>query len=183
MNPGAAAEPIEIEVRLRADGGLAMARDIRLGLTAKPKELAPKYFYDERGSQLFEQITELPEYYPTRAEREILAQRSAEIVAAAGEPGTLVELGSGSAAKTRHLLSAMRDAGCLATYVHCRVAGRGVPGPRRSRPGLRLRARSRAHSQRWRRPPRRLPRGHDRQPLSGCSPGLPRPHRGSARTG
>jgi L-histidine N-alpha-methyltransferase len=117
MTPGAAAEAIEIEVRLRADGGLAMARDIRLGLTTKPKELAPKYFYDERGSQLFEQITELEEYYPTRAEREILAERSAEIVAAAGEPGTLVELGSGSAAKTRHLLSAMRDADCLATYV------------------------------------------------------------------
>jgi L-histidine N-alpha-methyltransferase len=117
MTPGAAAEAIEIEVHLRADGGLAMARDIRLGLTAKPKELPPKYFYDERGSQLFERITELDEYYPTRAEREILAHRSAEIVAAAGEPGTLVELGSGSAAKTRHLLSAMRDAGCLATYV------------------------------------------------------------------
>jgi L-histidine N-alpha-methyltransferase len=117
MSPGAATDAIEIEVRLRADGGLAMARDIRLGLTAKPKELPPKYFYDERGSQLFEQITELPEYYPTRAEREILAQRSPEIVAAAGEPGTLVELGSGSAAKTRHLLGAMRDAGCLATYV------------------------------------------------------------------
>jgi L-histidine Nalpha-methyltransferase len=117
MNPGAATEAIEIEVHLRADGGLAMARDIRLGLTAKPKELSPKYFYDERGSQLFEQITELAEYYPTRAEREILSNRSAEIVAAAGEPGTLVELGSGSAAKTRHLLSAMRDAGCLATYV------------------------------------------------------------------
>jgi L-histidine N-alpha-methyltransferase len=117
MNPGAATGAIEIEVHLRADGGMAMARDIRLGLTAKPKELAPKYFYDERGSQLFEQITELPEYYPTRAEREILCRRSAEIVAAAGEPGTLVELGSGSAAKTRHLLSAMRDACCLATYV------------------------------------------------------------------
>ena len=117
MTPGAAAEAIEIEVHLRADGGAGMARDIRLGLTAKPKELAPKYFYDERGSQLFERITELPEYYPTRAEREILSHRSAEIVAAAGEPGTLVELGSGSAAKTRHLLSAMRDAGCLATYV------------------------------------------------------------------
>ena len=117
MNPGAAAETIDIEVHLRADGGLAMARDIRLGLTTKPKELAPKYFYDERGSQLFEQITELPEYYPTRTERAILAERSAEIVAAAGEPGTLVELGSGSAAKTRHLLSAMRAAGCLVTYV------------------------------------------------------------------
>ncbi len=117
MTPGAAADPIEIEVHLRADGGLAMARDIRLGLTGKPKELAPKYFYDERGSQLFEQITELDEYYPTRAEREILAHRSAEIVAAAGEPGTLVELGSGSATKTRHLLSAMSDARCLSTYV------------------------------------------------------------------
>ena len=116
-SPGAAAEPIEIEVHLRADGGAAMARDIRLGLTARPKELAPKYFYDERGSQLFEQITELEEYYPTRAEREILTDRSAEIVAAAGGPGMLVELGSGSAAKTRHLLSAMRDAGCLSTYV------------------------------------------------------------------
>jgi len=117
MSPGAAAEAIEIEVRLRADGGATMAREVRLGLTAKPKELAPKYFYDERGSQLFERITELPEYYPTRAEREILQRRSGEIVAAAGEPATLVELGSGSAAKTRHLLSAMRDAGCLATYV------------------------------------------------------------------
>ena len=113
MSPRAAAEPIEIEVHLRADGGAAMARDIRLGLTARPKELAPKYFYDERGSQLFERITELEEYYPTRAEREILAGRSAEIVAAAGSPATLVELGSGSAAKTRHLLSAMSEAGEL----------------------------------------------------------------------
>jgi L-histidine N-alpha-methyltransferase len=117
MTPGAAAEAIEIKVHLRADGGVRMEREVRLGLTARPKELAPKYFYDERGSRLFERITELPEYYPTRAERQILAERSAEIVAASGEPGTLVELGSGSAAKTRHLLSAMRDAGCLATYV------------------------------------------------------------------
>jgi L-histidine N-alpha-methyltransferase len=111
------ADRIEIEVHLAADGGATMAHEVRLGLTARPKELAPKYFYDERGSQLFERITELPEYYPTRAERTILAARSAEIVAAAGEPGTLVELGSGSAAKTRHLLTAMQDAGCLQTYV------------------------------------------------------------------
>ena len=111
------ADRIEIEVHLAADGGAKMAREVRLGLTARPKELAPKYFYDERGSQLFERITELPEYYPTRTEREILTARSAEIVATAGEPGTLVELGSGSAAKTRHLLSAMREAGCLRTYV------------------------------------------------------------------
>jgi L-histidine Nalpha-methyltransferase len=111
-----AGSQIEVDVRLAANGA-TMAREVRLGLSADPKELAPKYFYDERGSQLFERITELPEYYPTRAEREILADRSAEIVAAAGEPGTLVELGSGSAAKTRHLLSAMREAGCLDTYV------------------------------------------------------------------
>jgi L-histidine N-alpha-methyltransferase len=109
-------EAITVEVHLAA-GGAAMAHEVRLGLTAKSKELPPKYFYDERGSQLFERITELPEYYPTRAEREILTERSTEIVAAAGAPGTLVELGSGSAAKTRHLLSAMRGAGCLDTYV------------------------------------------------------------------
>ncbi len=108
---------IAIEVHLDADTALNMAADVRAGLLAEPKELAPKYFYDERGSQLFERITELEEYYPTRAERSILAGRSAEIVAAAGAPNTLVELGSGSASKTRHLLSAMRDAGCLRTYV------------------------------------------------------------------
>ncbi len=108
---------IAIEVHLDADTAATMARDVRAGLAMEPKELAPKYFYDERGSQLFEQITELDEYYPTRAERSILAERSAEIVAAAGAPPSLVELGSGSAAKTRHLLSAMRDAGCLRTYV------------------------------------------------------------------
>jgi L-histidine N-alpha-methyltransferase len=108
---------IAIDVHLDADSAAAMARDVRRGLTAEPKELSPKYFYDERGSQLFEQITELPEYYPTRAERAILSDRSREILAAAGCPGTLIELGSGSAAKTRHLLDAMRDAGCLQTYV------------------------------------------------------------------
>jgi L-histidine Nalpha-methyltransferase len=108
---------IAIEVHLDADAAATMARDVRAGLSGQFKELAPKYFYDERGSQLFEQITELDEYYPTRAERSILAERAAEIVATASEPHTLVELGSGSAAKTRHLLSAMRDAGCLGTYV------------------------------------------------------------------
>ena len=108
---------IAIDVHLDADAAAAMANDVREGLTASPKELSPKYFYDERGSQLFERITELPEYYPTRREREILRDRSAEILAAAGTPGTLVELGSGSASKTRHLLNAMRAAGSLRTYV------------------------------------------------------------------
>jgi L-histidine N-alpha-methyltransferase len=108
---------IAIDVHLDADAAATMARDVRAGLCGFPKELAPKYFYDDRGSRLFEQITELPEYYPTRAERQILDRRSAEILGAAGGPSTLIELGSGSAAKTRHLLSAMRDLDCLDTYV------------------------------------------------------------------
>jgi L-histidine Nalpha-methyltransferase len=108
---------IAIDVHLDADAAATMARDVRAGLCDYPKELAPKYFYDDRGSRLFEQITELPEYYPTRAERQILELRSPEILEAAGRPSTLTELGSGSAAKTRHLLSAMRDLGSLDTYV------------------------------------------------------------------
>jgi L-histidine Nalpha-methyltransferase len=108
---------IAIDVHLSTDQAAAMEADVREGLTRKQKELSPKYFYDERGSQLFEAITELEEYYPTRRERQILVERSAEIVAAAGNPATLIELGSGSASKTRHLLDAMRDAGTLQTYV------------------------------------------------------------------
>lgn len=93
-----------------------MAADVRIGLTKPFKELSPRYFYDQRGSDLFEEITELPEYYPTRAERAILQNDSAEIVEASGNPATLIELGSGSASKTRVLLDAMRDAGGLRAY-------------------------------------------------------------------
>ena len=107
---------IAIDVHLDADTATTMARDVRVGLSAWPKELAPKWFYDERGSQLFEQITELEEYYPTRTERGILAARAADIVVAAGSPQTLIELGSGSAAKTRVLLDAMREADSLRVY-------------------------------------------------------------------
>ena len=104
-------------MHLPRDGVLAgMAEDVREGLSCPFKELPPKYFYDERGSQLFERITELPEYYPTRAERAILEAHSDEIVEAAGA-GILIELGSGSAAKTRTLLDAMDDADLLDTYV------------------------------------------------------------------
>jgi len=113
----AARASVEVEVRMDSDQRKTMMADVRAGLTMEPKELAPKYFYDELGSQLFEQITELPEYYPTRIERSILTDRAGEIVAAAGNPASLIELGSGSAAKTRVLLDAMRDAGCLHTYV------------------------------------------------------------------
>jgi L-histidine Nalpha-methyltransferase len=93
-----------------------MAADVRAGLTRPFKELSPRYFYDERGSALFERITELEEYYPTRCEREILERDSSAICEAANKPASLIELGSGSARKTRSLLDAMRCAGCLDTY-------------------------------------------------------------------
>jgi L-histidine Nalpha-methyltransferase len=106
-----------IERRLPA-GFLASAlrRDARAGLTATPKTLPPKWFYDAEGSALFEKITELPEYYPTRAERSILAA-AADSVAALTGARTLVELGSGSSEKTRLLLDALRSAGTLRRYV------------------------------------------------------------------
>jgi L-histidine N-alpha-methyltransferase len=94
----------------------ALRADVTRGLTATPKTLPPKWFYDERGSVLFEQITRLPEYYPTRAEREILVRHAAEVAARTGAR-TLVELGSGSGEKTRLLIEALRERGTLATYV------------------------------------------------------------------
>jgi L-histidine N-alpha-methyltransferase len=94
----------------------ALRRDAELGLTAHPKRLPPKWFYDARGSRLFEEITKLPEYYPTRAEREILRRNSHDI-AESLPAHTLVELGSGSSEKTRLLLDALRAAGSLERYV------------------------------------------------------------------
>jgi L-histidine Nalpha-methyltransferase len=106
-----------IENRLPADYRAASLRaDALAGLTATPKTLPPKWFYDAQGSELFEKITELPEYYPTRAERSIL-QAVAPEIAAVTEATALVELGSGSSEKTRLLLSALRDAGTLRQYV------------------------------------------------------------------
>ena len=93
-----------------------MVRDVREGLTKATKQLSPKYFYDERGSELFEEITQLPEYYLTRAERSLLEQRISEIVAAV-RPCSLVELGAGSATKTRLILDEMRTSGCAECYV------------------------------------------------------------------
>jgi L-histidine N-alpha-methyltransferase len=93
-----------------------MAADVRAGLTRPFKELSPRYFYDERGSELFEQITELDEYYPTRCERAILDTEAGRICEAANRPASLIELGSGSARKTQVLLDAMREAGCLESY-------------------------------------------------------------------
>ncbi len=99
-----------------ADLELALRDDARLGLTAVPKWLPPKWFYDARGSELFERITELPEYYPTRTERSLLASVAPEIARIA-KPRSLVELGAGSAAKTRLLLDAFHATGTLVTYM------------------------------------------------------------------
>ncbi len=104
---------VTIEVHLTADYlSQSLRRDVKEGLTSTPKSLPPKWFYDADGSVLFERITALPEYYPFRAEREILADRAAEI-AKTTQARTLIELGSGSSEKTRLLLDAFREAGTL----------------------------------------------------------------------
>jgi L-histidine Nalpha-methyltransferase len=94
----------------------ALRRDVLDGLQGSPKSLPPKWFYDSVGSDLFAQITRLPEYYPTRAEAEILRARAAEIASATGAD-TLVELGSGTSEKTRTLLAALHDGGALRRFV------------------------------------------------------------------
>ncbi|MEU9400800.1 L-histidine N(alpha)-methyltransferase [Streptomyces sp. NPDC048242] len=104
--------------------GAALRADVVDGLTRTPKSLPPKWFYDTRGSELFEQITDLPEYYPTRAEREILRDRSGEI-AAASSARTLVELGSGSSEKTRLLIDALTS---LEAYVPVDVSESALLG-------------------------------------------------------
>jgi L-histidine Nalpha-methyltransferase len=107
---------IQIDSYLTRAHERSLARDVREGLTRAFKEIPPKHFYDRRGSELFERITELPEYYLTRSEREILSEQGGEIVAAT-QVGDLVELGSGSAEKARILLDGMREAGTLGRYV------------------------------------------------------------------
>ncbi|HUF29914.1 MAG TPA: L-histidine N(alpha)-methyltransferase [Gemmatimonadaceae bacterium] len=92
-----------------------MLHEVREGLSRRQKELSPKFFYDHRGSELFEEITALPEYYLTRAERALLHSRAAEI-ARVTEARALVELGAGSADKTRILLDAMVALGAAGMY-------------------------------------------------------------------
>ncbi|MGW2822067.1 L-histidine N(alpha)-methyltransferase [Streptomyces sp. NPDC001443] len=129
--------PFQITRTLPEDAtDAALRADVLLGLTADPKTLPPKWFYDAHGSDLFEQITELDEYYPTRAEREILAGRADAIATATGAR-TLVELGSGSSEKTRYLIDALTG---LRAYVPVDVsesaltqAGRALTA---ERPGL-----------------------------------------------
>ncbi|MFE0601875.1 L-histidine N(alpha)-methyltransferase [Streptomyces sp. NPDC058892] len=118
----------------------ALRADVLQGLTRTPKVLPPKWFYDARGSELFEEITRLPEYYPTRAEREILLERAREIASGSGAR-TLVELGSGSSEKTRHLIEAMP---ALEMYVPVDVSESALRGAATAlladHPGLRVHA-------------------------------------------
>src|SRR5438132_10985035 len=99
-----------------ADMAAALRDDASRGLAARPKELPPKWCYDDRGSQLFDEITRLPEYYPTRREKEILVARASEI-ATESKADTLIELGSGTSEKTRILLEHLADAGTLQRFV------------------------------------------------------------------
>ncbi len=107
---------VTIESHLQGATLETIAEDVREGLSRPVKELPPKYFYDARGSELFDRITEQPEYYPTRCERAILNRRAAEVVALTGAR-ELLEVGSGSASKTRALLYAMAAMGSLDRYV------------------------------------------------------------------
>jgi L-histidine Nalpha-methyltransferase len=112
-DPGAG---IQIDSHLGGAEQRTLAEDVLDGLTRPFKELPPKHFYDARGAELFDRICELPEYYPTRTERAILDAAAEELAALTGAV-ELVELGSGTAAKTRVLLDALHSAGTLVRYV------------------------------------------------------------------
>src|SRR5215510_10725163 len=107
------AAPVEAAVRDDADAS-SFARDVVAGLAAQPKRLSPKYFYDEAGAQLFEQITALPEYYLTRCELKILCERADDMARFFPAPSALIEFGSGSSKKARILLA---SAPTIAAYV------------------------------------------------------------------
>ena len=112
----ASAPDVRVDVLLDSGEDGSLAEAVRAGLLAEPRELPPRCLYDERGSELFHRITELPEYYPARCERAILNRYAPEIVAS-NRAQELLELGSGVASKTRALLYAMAGAGTLRRYV------------------------------------------------------------------
>lgn len=116
MNPGDPKERVRVDVHLSADVDVEARKDLRQALEERPRRIPSRFFYDDRGSELFEEITELPEYYPTRTEAAIL-RTVADDVAARSRAGELVELGSGAATKTRILLDALERTGRLQRYV------------------------------------------------------------------
>jgi len=128
-------------VRAQRHPNPRMLAEVAAGLAAPQKELPPKYFYDHRGSELFEEITRLPEYYPTRTERSLLESWMPTLISELGTR-TLVELGAGSAEKSRIILSAMRAAGTAGLYVPIDVSASFLDQTagrlRREYPGLRV---------------------------------------------
>jgi len=116
MRTTADSPEVQIDSFLSEADERSLGNDVLDGLTRPFKEIPPKHFYDARGSELFERICALPEYYPTRAERQILLAHADQIVSATGA-SELVELGSGSPEKARILLDAMSRAGTLRRYV------------------------------------------------------------------
>ena len=135
---------LSLSNHLAADSAYrALRRDVSEGLQSTPKTLPPKWFYDPLGSELFDQITRLPEYYPTRAEAEILRDRAGEIASASGAD-TLVELGSGTSEKTRTLLSALHGRGSLRKFVpfdvDASMLSTAAEAIQREYPGVEIRA-------------------------------------------
>jgi len=179
--------PYRLDVHLGAAGAMdSLAADVRDGLSASPRFLPPKYLYDTVGSDLYERITELPEYYQARTELGILRREMPGVVDRL-RPTELVELGSGSSRKTRVILDAMAAAGLLRRYLPVDVcppvlldaagmlaaAYRGLRAP--SRPGAGAAPRRAA--------PGGVPRRHDRQPPARAPRRVHAPPRGPAGTG
>jgi L-histidine N-alpha-methyltransferase len=140
---GAADPLLRVERRLGEDHSVQLALEVRRGLTREPKRLPPKYFYDDRGSRLFEAICELPEYYLTRTEHALLADIAGAVVTLT-RPTQLVELGSGASRKTRLLLDALVRVQPAPTYVPIDVSEsalrRSAPALRAAYPSLRVHA-------------------------------------------
>src|SRR6185437_3820772 len=109
--------PLTVEFHhLGLDKRQALVDDVRAGFTRNPKELPPRWFYDDHGSELFEQITELPEYYQTRTETAILHAHAGDIARRVG-PSIILELGAGACTKSRVLIAAARQTGSLERFV------------------------------------------------------------------
>ncbi|HUW36614.1 MAG TPA: L-histidine N(alpha)-methyltransferase [Rhodocyclaceae bacterium] len=116
------------------------AKEISAGLVQPGARISPKYFYDARGSELFEMITELPEYYPTRTEREIMAAHAADIGRRVGAGGTVIELGAGNCEKARDLCGLLRPARFVAVDIAAEFLQEAVERLRSAFPGLDARA-------------------------------------------
>lgn len=143
LEPAAVPAAVEVEAREAAERWTALARDVWEGLSARPRTLPPKWLYDARGSELFERITDLDEYYLTRREHALLEGVGEEIVAEVGA-SELVEIGSGSSAKTPLLLDPMAAGGLLRRYVPVDVSAaaveQAIPSLLERYPGLEIAA-------------------------------------------